>query len=117
MHRLPVLWFVDGVVAVDAGLLLDNLRLGAGAGHGAAEEDVDEEHDPEQDPKGDAEVGQPVGVGRSWWRGCKVYSTVVKFLVLKKQFRKKETNKIWGFFLLLWSQKKIIEFLSFSINN
>ena len=79
MHRLPVLWFVDGVVVVDAGLLLDNLRLGAGAGHGAAEEDVDEEHDPEQDPEGDAEVGQPVGVGRSWWRGCKVYSTVVKF--------------------------------------
>ena len=105
MHRLPVLWFVDGVVVVDAGLLLDNLRLGAGAGHGAAEEDVDEEHDPEQDPEGDAEVGQPVGVGRSWWRGCKVYSTVVKFLVLKIQFRKKETNKIWVFFAAVDSKE------------
>ena len=104
MHRLPVLWFVDGVVVVDAGLLLDNLRLGAGAGHGAAEEDVDEEHDPEQDPEGDAEVGQPVGVGRSWWRGCKVYSSEIS-CIKKKKFRKKETNKIWVFFAAVESKE------------
>ena len=106
MHRLPVLWFVDGVVVVDAGLLLDNLRLGAGAGHGAAEEDVDEEHDPEQDPEGDAEVGQPVGVGRSWWRGCKVYSTVVKFLVLKKKnLEKRKLIKSEFFFAAVESKE------------
>jgi hypothetical protein len=30
---LPVLRLVDGVVIIDAGLLLDDLSLGAGAGH------------------------------------------------------------------------------------
>jgi hypothetical protein len=60
---LPVLGLVDGIVVVDAGLLLDDLRLGAAAGHGAAEEDVDEEHDAEEHTECDAEVGQPVGVG------------------------------------------------------
>ena len=44
---LPVLGLVDWIVVVDAGLLLDDLRLGAAAGHGAAEEDVDEQHDAE----------------------------------------------------------------------
>jgi hypothetical protein len=30
---LPVLRLIDGVVIIDAGLLLDDLGLGAGAGH------------------------------------------------------------------------------------
>jgi hypothetical protein len=30
---LPVLRLIDGVIIVDAGLLLDDLSLGAGVGH------------------------------------------------------------------------------------
>ena len=43
----------------DAGLLLDDLRFGTGAGHGRAEEDVDDEHDQEEDAESDAQVQQP----------------------------------------------------------
>ena len=56
---LPVLWVVDGVVVVYAGLLLNDLRLGAAARHGATQEDVDQQHHAKQDPEGDAEVGEP----------------------------------------------------------
>jgi hypothetical protein len=69
---LPVLWLVDGIVVVDAGLLLDDLRLCAAAGHGAAEEDVDEQHDAEEHTERDAEVGQPVGVRGSCRGGIKL---------------------------------------------
>lgn len=43
----------------DAGLLLDDFRLGAGAGHGRAEEYVDDEHDEEEDAESDAQVEEP----------------------------------------------------------
>ena len=58
----PVLRLVSGVVVVDGRLLLNDLALGARAGHGGAEEDVDEQHDAEQDAEGDAEPHQPVGI-------------------------------------------------------
>jgi len=54
--------FIDGIVVIDGGLLLDDLGLGAGAGHGGAEEDVNEEHDAEEDCESNAEPHQPVGV-------------------------------------------------------
>lgn len=59
---IPVLWIIHGVVVVDAGFLLDDLGLGAAAGHRAAQEDVDQQHDAEQHAEGDAQVCQPVGV-------------------------------------------------------
>ncbi len=76
---LPVLWLVDGIVVVDAGLLLDDLRLGAAAGHGAAEEDVDEQHDAEEHAKCDAEVGQPVGIRGSCREAYQTSGSVLYF--------------------------------------
>ena len=84
---LPVLRLVGGVVVVDGRLLLDDLTLGAGAGHGGAEEAVDEQHDAEQDPESDAEPHQPVGVagapadagavdGGSWGNNTNLFITI-----------------------------------------
>ena len=54
---------IHRVIIIDARLLLNNLRLGAAAGHGAAQEDVDEQHDAEQDTERDTEPREPGGVG------------------------------------------------------
>ncbi len=58
-----VLRTVPGSIGIvlfdDRRLLLNDLRLGARAGHSGAQEDVDDQHDQEENSESDAEVKKP----------------------------------------------------------
>lgn len=65
IQRVPrtVLRTVPGSIGIvlfdDRRLLLNDLRLGARAGHRGAQEDVDDQHDQEENSESDAEVKKP----------------------------------------------------------